>query len=251
MKRIAVVTGIVAMGTALLCPPAAADGMYRQHAPAYAAPMNWSGLYGGVNAGWISSDVEGNFAPVNPTFNFSADPSDGIFGVHGGYQHQFGNIVLGVEAGFSWVGDDSGTTTAGGLGAACGFVAAVQACTARVKDIWQVGGRLGWAADKFLVYGTGGWARANIESGGLVLATNTPFSGSSNTHDGWFIGGGLEFALTKNVILGVEYTHYEFDSEPHTAAVAGDSRVLDATSDAVKARLTFLLGREERMAPLK
>lgn len=252
MKSIAVVTGVVAMGAALLSAgPAAADGMYRGRSYAAPAPMNWSGLYGGVNAGWISSEVEGNFAPVNPAFRYRADPEDGIFGVHGGYQHQIGNIVVGVEAGYSWIGDDSGTTIAGGLGAPCGFVANTQACTARLRDLWQVGGKLGWAADKFMVYGTGGWARANIESAGLTLATGVPFSASKNTHDGYFIGAGLDFALTRHVILGVEYTHYDFDAEAHPAAAANDSRVLDATSDVVKARLTFLLGREDRVVPLK
>ena len=222
MKGIAIVSGVVAIGAALLSSgPAAADGMYRQQR-GYAAPMNWSGLYGGVNAGWMSTDVEGNFAPLNPAFRYKADPSDGIFGLHGGYQHQFGNIVVGVEAGYSWVGDDEGRTIGGGLAGSCGFVAGTQACTARVKDLWQVGGRLGWAADKFLVYGTGGWARADLELAGLILATNTPFSASKNSHDGWFIGGGLDFALTKNVILGVEYTHYDFDAEAHPAAVATD-----------------------------
>jgi hypothetical protein len=59
-----------------------------------------SGIYGGVNAGWMGSTVDWAFNPaivgaVNQSFSLSKDSA--IFGVHAGYHYQFSGFVLGVE----------------------------------------------------------------------------------------------------------------------------------------------------------
>src|SRR5262245_31065763 len=85
---------------------ASADGTYGGRV--VAAPYNWSGLYVGVNAGygWADTDWRGpaTFFGVN---TFSTDPRGGLVGGHIGYQHQWGNIVAGVEASYNaaWLKD--------------------------------------------------------------------------------------------------------------------------------------------------
>src|ERR1700687_2241455 len=107
---------------------------------AYAPAYNWGGLYVGANIGWMGDDITGNFAPVNPAFLFNTSNSSTIAGVQLGIQHQMGNFVLGVEAGLKGaISDNFGSTIAGGLGAPCGFVAVVQSCEGRIKNILQVG----------------------------------------------------------------------------------------------------------------
>ena len=92
----------IAVAAALTSTAAFADG-YRGR-PVYAAPQitNWTGFYIGGNIGGAWSDVEWN----NVTFEnvvftgerFNEGTSGFIGGGQIGYNQQFGNIVLGVEA---------------------------------------------------------------------------------------------------------------------------------------------------------
>jgi outer membrane immunogenic protein len=234
---------------------AQADGVERG-ARAYAAPFSWTGLYLGGHSGWLGGDISGHFAPVNPAFGFKAEPDDGgIAGLHVGYNYQFGAVVVGVEGGLS--GDilgsnDQGAVLGAGLNGPCGFVANVQTCNGRFTQIREIGGRLGWAFGHWLAYGTGGYANARIETWGTSLPSGTKFSVESANHDGWYGGGGVEYALTRHAIVGVEYKHYTFDSEAHRdVASPNNSRVVKGDADAVMARLSFKFGPWSEPAPLK
>jgi outer membrane immunogenic protein len=231
-----------------------ADGMDRGPGPAGYAPTNWSGIYIGAQTGWMDSTIKGNFAPLNTPFSFEADPQTGIAGIHLGYQHQWGNFVLGVEGSLSGdflTDEKEGSKVGGGLGGACGFVANTETCNGRITSIRDIGGKAGWAMGQWMAYGTGGFAEARINTWGTVLPGGTRFSEGSNTHDGWFAGGGLDYALSKHAIIGLQYKHYSFDSEAHAVPVATDSRVVHADSDAIMSRLTFKFGLDRGYDPLK
>jgi outer membrane immunogenic protein len=199
-------------------------------------------------------DIGGAFV-LPPPGNFVAGGHDsGVAGFHFGAQHQWGGFVLGIEAGgrFSLDGDFA---SARGTGIAppsgCNAVVAL-ACEGRLDKILQIGPRLGWAGDKWLVYGTGGYARAEIDTRARTIATGVIVSDLSEVHRGWFLGAGVEFALTRNLILGVEYTRYDFDDKTHfDAIIPGNSRFVSADVDMVTARLSYKFGREECCAPLK
>src|SRR5437762_631419 len=114
----------LAAGAALALGATAANAdRYSAPARGYAAPYSWSGAYLGVNAGAVWGDVNGSLPFfAGAPFNVNLDPQL-LLGVHGGYQHQFGNIVAGVEVGYSSTlkGDkDWGHTDPG---ASCGNVA--------------------------------------------------------------------------------------------------------------------------------
>jgi outer membrane immunogenic protein len=205
---------------------------------AYAAPFSWTGFYLGLDAGALWADVDGRF--VSPAGGF--DPSrnsTAVIGGHAGYQHQFGNIVAGVEAGYSSA-LSSGWGSAG-PGASCDVVAPF-ACQAQIQNILQVGGRLGWAQQNWLLYGTGGWARAEIETRIQNTSTGATFDSDDARHNGWFAGVGFDYMVARGVSLGIEYVHYDFDAALHTVPLATDNRRVDATADAVRARLTFKVG---------
>jgi opacity protein-like surface antigen len=104
------------------------------------------------------------------------------------------------------------------------------------------------------VYATGGYANARIETWGtcnsvtgcvaLNGTTNgLKFSMGSAEHDGWYAGGGVEYALSQWAIVGVEYKHYDFDTQSHVAGfpalVLGDSRAVRGDADAVMARMSL------------
>ena len=83
------------------------------------------------------------------------------------------------------------------------------------------------------------------------------FGSSSERHNGWTIGAGLEYAFTREVIFGVEYNYIDLESKRHvgTTTAAPFVYVVDVDPgpiSTVTARLSFKLGREAPPpAPLK
>lgn len=233
----AVLAGALALGTT----EASAQG-YR-----------WGGLYIGASAGWIGSDINVDWGPGAGPRAFTHDDSGAFFGGHIGIQHQWNQLVIGAEM---TVGgrafDNSGAYATGSPQSGCpnpNFT-----CQARVDGMMvMIGGRLGWAFNNFLLYGQGGYATADVDTNAFFTATGAVEHTTSRRHDGYYVGGGLEYALTPNWIVGIDYRHVELDAKLHTSVPAGFAvKGIDATSDIVTARVTFKLGRpEERYEPMK
>jgi outer membrane immunogenic protein len=151
-------------------------------APAAAGP-DWTGLYIGAFAGYGRSKGEGEvFATDN-----GGDTITRIFGVKNdswlaggmvGYQRQFGSAVLGVEI-------DAGTTGLQGVS----WVA-----TARLR-----GGLL--LTDRALLYVTGGGVYGRLDLN-VPVATDPSFTG-------WVVGGGIDYSLSQNFKVGIEYRHLD------------------------------------------
>lgn len=74
------------------------------------------------------------------------------------------------------------------------------------QAFYDLNGRAGFALDRALIYATGGYSISSIEE-----------DGEAYSRDGYNIGGGLEYAVTDNVIVGAEYVYraLEADCEPH------------------------------------
>jgi outer membrane immunogenic protein len=159
-------------------------------APLYKAPpaqyntpvYNWTGFYLGVNGGggWGHSWWQGPATGVGL--------SGGQVGGTAGYNWQYGNAVLGLEGDLDW-SNLSGTSNSA-LCPGCG-----------TSDSWlsTVRGRVGYAFDRFLVYGTGGAAfgdvRANFSSDPVSDVTKT----------GWAGGAGVEIAFAPHWTAKAEY----------------------------------------------
>src|SRR5262249_3488715 len=79
-----------------------------------------------------------------------------------------------------------------------------------------VTGRIGYAQGKWLAYAKGDWAGADVELTLFDRATpvRAPSSGWVN---GWTVGGGGEYAICKNLLLGVEYDYAELSKEDQLA----------------------------------
>lgn len=163
-------------------------------APAYiAAPIyNWTGLYIGLNGGGGWGTTSWNSA-LAPTGNFST--SGGVFGGTLGYNTQVGQAVFGVEGDIDW-SNIRGTSN----------VNCVAGCETRNTWLGTVRGRLGYAADRFMPYITGGVAFGDIK------ATVPGFAGGSATKAGWTLGGGAEFALASNWSVKAEYLYVDLGS---------------------------------------
>jgi opacity protein-like surface antigen len=267
LRSLVAATAVVGFSTV-----AVADGMpTRYAAPAY---TSWSGFYLGGSLGFQWTDVDWNFpAPIaNQITSTSQSYDHAVWGAHVGIQHQFGAIVVGLEAGAKI---DPKTSLSRRESSRCAFPLPFEdRCDVNnVNKLYTLGGRLGWTpASKWLLYATGGYASVEVDTGirfgGIgvpPLPGATPVSRGDARHDGWYIGGGVEYMVHKNVIIGLEYQHFDFgtvrhcsDGIPNPCGLAGAGtlplfvRDVDLTMDVVSARLTFKFGRDREVAaPLK
>ena len=149
-----------------------------------AAPVfTWAGAYGGIQggAGWMDGDFSG--AGVSGSDNFDG----GMIGGFAGYNFQMDNYVFGIEGdlNYNWnennySGTDVGTDVSG-----------------------SVRGRLGYALDNALIYGTAGWAAANAFADGNGVD-------ETKTLNGWTVGAGIDYAVTNNIFARGEYRYTDF-----------------------------------------
>jgi outer membrane immunogenic protein len=163
----------------------------------YVAPIyNWTGFYVGINGGggWGHSDFS---AP----FTGSSNMSGGLVGGTFGYNWQMNQVVLGLETDIDW-SNIRGSS-------ACGF-----GFSCETKNTWlgTFRGRLGYAADRFMPYVTGGLAYGGVKT------SVAGFGDSSTSKAGWTLGGGVEFAIAGPWTAKVEYLYVDLG---RTSSVLG------------------------------
>jgi outer membrane immunogenic protein len=199
----------------------AADLPHRQAAPApmLAPAFTWTGVYAGVHGGYAWG--EGKVSFFGPTFK--NDISGGFGGIQLGYNQQVGHIVLGLEADVS-AGDIGNSSDFGG-----GFTT-----SSRINWMGTIRARAGYAFDRFLPYVTGGVAIAknkfNLGAFGLS---------SEQTHTGWVIGAGVEYAITSNWSAKVEYLYADFGKESYFDDILPGGVNIDAHVNSVKAGVNY------------
>jgi outer membrane immunogenic protein len=96
---------------------------------------------------------------------------------------------------------------------------------------------LGYAADRWLFFVAGGLAIADFEfHEGAVTTTTLPPPGG--TYVGWSIGGGIEYAFTRNLVGRVEYLYDDFDHKDYTG-VDGDPYRVSLTGQTLRGALAW------------
>lgn len=211
---------------------------------------DWTGFTADVDGGWSGNRFNWQLTnPVPPTLTpFSMSSSNGIAGVHLGYQQQWGSIVLGVEAGGAFSLGNAKSASAMGNGTGVGACALTDTCVMSLDPLITGGGKLGYAWQNWLLYGVGGAARSEIHSQ-FIFANGIVFDSASAGHTGYYVGGGVDYLLSKDVIVGVEYEHVDLgsvcaissaDSGITNCSPGGSNeRVLSAKEDIVWAKLTL------------
>jgi outer membrane immunogenic protein len=196
--------GLVVLA-ALMIPVAAGAADMRVKAPLAPPPpppFSWTGFYigGELGGAWANGTVTDSLFGLS----VSSDHSGFIGGPVVGFNYQASNIVFGVEGDFDWT---SLSATGNGVPTRIGTLQA----SANTDWVSSLTGRIGYAADRALLYvkGGGGWVRntasiTNLSTGASVSA--------SNTNSGWLIGGGLEYAFASNWSAKVEFDYLKLDS---------------------------------------
>jgi outer membrane immunogenic protein len=237
--------GSMALAAAMIAGPAmAADMPVKAKAPPPVVVYDWSGAYVGFNIGGVWADVE-RFYPQSLVGPLTATTrtDDVIYGFHAGAQGQWGNWVLGIEAAYSACFRECEGSTA----LPTPPFALDTSAYNKITNLFTVGPRLGYAWDRWMIFATGGYATASVKGQYTFTSTGLQrfptFSGQSR-NDGWFAGGGFEYMAHKgalvDVILGVEYQHFDLRSErAFTDVGIINTFDQDAVGDIVRARLSI------------
>jgi outer membrane immunogenic protein len=164
------------------------------------------------------------------------DLDGGLAGGQIGVNWQTGHWVLGIEADYQWANIDGDAPTIGGLTG-----------SAEVKRFGTVRGRLGYASDRWMLYGTGGWAfgaRATASTTGLINVND------SHTLDGWTAGVGVEYAFAPNWSTKVEYLHVNLDEKAFFTGTFAFCSIAPSTCTAGADIDLVRVGINYRFAPL-
>ena len=167
----------------------------------YAPPpvFTWTGFYLGANlgGGW------GSF--TNGSDQLLGKPSGFAGGITGGFNWQAAqNIVLGIEG--DWDLTNIGNTNQLPFFRFNG--------TGKLTSLATIRPRVGFAADRALIYLTGGLALGSMSADVSDWRTAIPFiSSTSSFQAGYTLGAGLEYAFTDHVSAKAEYLFTSISSK--------------------------------------
>lgn len=141
--------------------------------PVAAPGIDWSGAYAGVQLGY--ADIDSNGADL--------DGNGFLGGIHGGYLWDFGNVIAGAEVDYNAADIDLGGTAGDTL-----------------DDLTRLKLLVGTELGRSLVYGAVGAAHASASVGGVDLSDT-----------GWFLGAGMDYAVSDRWTVGAEVLQHQFD----------------------------------------
>ncbi len=231
-----------------------ADGYDRPGGKGFVAPAyDWSGVYMGVHGGYAWGDSEITEIPLQilgiipPSFTGSNDIEGGLGGVHLGMNKQFNHWVIGGEFRLSGADISGATSDCAGLTSVVGIPGISFNCDTSVNWLATALAKVGYAENRWLVYGTAGWAVAGVDYKSSI-AIFPPFltlpSGQNDTADGFAFGGGIEYAVADSVSLGVDYTRMDLSADGSGVFLGGilSSGSRDIELNTVTARLNIKWG---------
>jgi outer membrane immunogenic protein len=212
-----------------------ATPLQQPYRPGPLIPVEWTGLYFGVNAGYgwatgsstmafVGALTGGTTTPAGlgatelggaGAFG-SSSPRGGIAGGQIGFNWQAGMVVFGAELDAQWSGQQN--TAA---------VVCLPACTAaetvKIKTLTTGRARIGLAFD---------WLKPYVTAGGALITTQDDltvtvggltgnFQALANTTLGWTAGAGVDIALSSNWSARFEYLHIRANDLNSSAPIPG------------------------------
>jgi outer membrane immunogenic protein len=218
---------LAALAVAVASPAAAADlarpyyGNAQAVQPSMIPGFVWTGLYAGAQLGYNWSTIDWRETP-----DFSANGVSG--GVHLGYNWQVGQFVYGLEGQLNWADADGskGCWTNG-------------ICSGDINWTGDVRARLGYAFDRAHLFGAAGIAYASVKTRDSFTISGTPPVTMTSSGDasllGFTLGVGGEYAVTQNIVAGVEYKYTWYGTDNVTPTITG----ADLSTGLLQARLSY------------
>ncbi|WP_158814130.1 outer membrane protein [Methylocapsa sp. S129] len=285
MKKLLVC--VVALGALSATFAAASDLPTRKPAPVFVAPAtNWGGFYIGGNVGYGWDPASAAFdpaslaktvltGPLGPYTisgssgpqSLSVHPQGWLGGAQVGYNWQQNALVFGLEADIDWSGMKGATsapffvngvtapTLRGDLADFTGNVGLQQ----KVDYFGTFRGRLGWANDALLLYGTGGFAWGHVNTsfntfnianapatpGGLSAAQLAGLqvgASSSSIRPGFAVGAGLEWKVAQNWSVKAEYLYIDLLGGDTLTIPGGTAKAGNTSVQVARVGLNYFFG---------
>ena len=187
---------------------------YKAPAAVYTPVINWTGCYIGGHAGYAWSKSTYTYDNSVVIESFSDNPNSFLGGGQVGCQYQFSsNWVVGVEGTWSWTKLDQADPS---------LLLPGRQRELTLNQIATVTGRIGYAWDRWMLYAKGGFAETKIDTYAVNPATGI-FGEANKWQAGWTVGGGLEYMVTPNFILGAEFNYYRFGFDRSITASDGSA----------------------------
>ena len=181
-----------------------------------AGVYDWGGFYVGVNTGYAFTGAQYS----DGTTSIDRDLNGFALGAYAGYNVFNDGWVYGVEADIKRDFNDERFATPLG--------------TVETETTWggSVRARLGYAIDRTLIYGTGGYAftHAKLEDAAGVS--------DGETLHGWTIGAGVEHAFTDSMAGRIEYRYSDYNKS-NVFGLAGVDGDVDSHSIMVGVSMKF------------
>ena len=207
-------------------------------------PVEWTGIYFGVNAGygWASGSSNTVFGggpanavlgiPAGATTPFglgatelgntdlsnSSRPRGGIAGGQIGFNWQAGRVVFGAELDAQWSGQQSTAAVV------CnGTPPCAASETVKIRSLTTGRARFGLAFDWLMPYVTAGGALVNARDNLTVTVggASVSFPPLTGTTLGWTAGAGVDVALSSNWSARLEYLHIRANDVTSSVLIPG------------------------------
>lgn len=232
-------------------------------APAPDIGTNWSGFYFGGFAGQTQTRFESDrgvrqladYAMLNTSISGQINiqemvttlprrDSGSVFGGYAGYNWAFGDVILGLEADYNRVDQEAAAGRVESRRIGNEFITVGSNQSARINDFISLRARFGYAYGRLMPYFTIGAAVGRFDTNVSVYTDWGPTDQNGvalGSYVGWprtvggpkknvwgfggTVGGGIEAALTDNLIVRAEYLLTRFDNVEGITATLNTARV--------------------------
>ena len=214
---------------------------------AKAGGYDWTGMYIGLNSGVVFGKGHTDVTVPNEAGSYFGPTSvasiDGIGerkledlgytgGVQAGFDQQLGPVVFGLVTDFDRF-DLNDSDHVLQTYPCCGPSAYQIQNTLETDWLFTLRGRLGFALDRLLVFGSGGIAVTDLKEHFEFTDDFGPAQESGfirAARIGWTVGGGLEFAIFDHVSVSAEYLHLDFRRKSRVENDFLDNGVLNTST---------------------
>ncbi|MFD0910877.1 outer membrane protein [Ruegeria arenilitoris] len=199
--------------------PTSPDAQVVSSAPAV---FDWNGFYAGAQFGYLDTDVD---LDVSPQFTARPDADGGELGIFAGYNWQPGGPwVYGIEAEYNSSNADGSDSQSFAPIANIDYDAEINS-TAAIR------GRVGFAADRTLLYLSAGWAYVDYDVEQKITGIVNSTGSGGGSEGGWTLGAGLEYAFSEQWVGRVDYRYSDFDG---STSLDGTKTDVDLSSHQIR-----------------
>jgi outer membrane immunogenic protein len=199
--------------------PGAAGGIFKAPRAVAAQAYNWTGAYVGGNVGYGVANnpttatilaVANIGPPVLNNESFTQAPAGASIGGQIGFNFQADRFVFGLEADAQWSNQQDRACVGG-----CSNAGDNLFTSQKLNAFATARARIGYAANSWLWYVTGGAAWGNVSNTYTFDQFGT-FSFNQNKY-GWVAGAGVEAALGGNWSAKLEYLYMDLGNATGSA----------------------------------